>query len=235
MTLSAITTNTRPGPAAKYWRNQVPGWLGDHVDKEVNDRWTEIRNALIGLGIDCRKTFLTVDRIVLWAIPGQDPNIEPKLAVKTAPPEVQVLIEQAKQYHVFKSMANDCKTSLELYREKLKDADGDSASMLSESMEHCRSEQLKAEKEAAKILADIRETAIRLKTLASNVMKSSEASLAKLATLGQQLLLAKERMEMERERQTPQVAEMTDAELLVMATTKHNTVATVSVDDNDDQ
>lgn len=212
----------KPAQYAKKWRDAIP-WYLEGVDDQMVSRWSEIRNGIIEAGKESRRALITIDTLILWDVEeiaqGKIRRAQAASSARVShTPEVRVLIEQAQQYRRFRQMAEDARMRLQIYQTRLADPElpPESRDRTLEVMEKCSQALLNVELQAAKQLADLRDTTHKFKDLAVKTIKHSDSALESLAKISQSLILAKEKMEMERDRGDKPVEEMTDAELIAM-------------------
>lgn len=206
------------GKISEEWRNRIPVYL-DSTDKDLNSKWSTIRQSLIDTGTEARRVIKAVEGMSLWVVPpdGATPGAMPPVKLIADIPELQVLIEQARQYLSFKRHADTCRQDLanwESLVEKIQDPDR--IADIYKSIDRVRREIAQAERDAVNVLADTRDTIIKVKTLASQTIKNCEGALHNLASLAQKLLIDKERLELARQGKTDPT-DFTDAELYQMA------------------
>lgn len=222
--ISTVNKGVKPMQYAKKWRDTIPVHF-EGVDETFRASWHDLRNGLIAMGREARRTMLMIDSITLWDIPeiegrnGKE-NCMPKLATKprsSMSPEVRVMLEQAAQYNRFRTLADDAQIRLQIYQERLSDdtLDQDAQQRTLEVIETCTKSLLAIEAQASKQLTELQASAVKLKTLAVTTIRDSDSALNKVAKLAQDLILGKERLEVLREKEEARKdpANMTDAEL----------------------
>lgn len=201
-----------PSAHGKRWKQAIPAYLAG-MDGDFNRRYNDLRNGLIGTAVECRRNIITVDRVVLWAIPERD--VQASLPNSNHTPELRVLIEQARQYEIFKEAAQQARAAMEKYGDAMvsQPLDPEVLSRLGGYLEQARQQRIQAEKEASKLLTDLRETSIRLKTLSITALKHAEVALRGLHALAQDLIKHKENMEAKRESENKRIRDLSDEEL----------------------
>lgn len=201
-----------PAAQRKIWRSQVPQYI-EGMDETFNRRYEEMRNGLIETAVECRKNVIAVDGIMLWATDGRGATVPRPIHT----PEVRVLIELARQYERLREVAEECltiKTKLMFCLTQDETDDPKVVVPLTEQIDAARKDYLAAQKVANHALDQVRDTAIKVKTMAMTTLKYAEATLQSLIALAQGLLVQKQKMELTEAMKQNQREGMSDAELV---------------------